>query len=132
MPRRKIPFSRAKIASLQFPRPKIRRILAETGGAHEGRAQCAKQAVVSPMSNGALQAAALQGDYCELWRVVVAGKLAPPPPACQKVFFDKLKEFLLGGRTKGFFDVRQQSQHGWRVRLVLFPHQHRARRQRRG
>ena len=28
--RRKIPFSRAKIASLQFPRPKIRRILAET------------------------------------------------------------------------------------------------------
>ena len=43
-PRRKIPFSRAKIASLQFPRPKIRRILAETGGAHEGRAQCAKQA----------------------------------------------------------------------------------------
>ena len=30
--RRKIPFSRAKIVSLQFPRPKIRRILAETGG----------------------------------------------------------------------------------------------------
>ena len=30
-PRQKIPFSRAKIASLQFPRPKIRRILAETG-----------------------------------------------------------------------------------------------------
>ena len=29
--RRKIPFSRAKIVSLQFPRPKIRRILAETG-----------------------------------------------------------------------------------------------------
>ena len=28
---RKIPFSRAKIVSLQFPRPKIRRILAETG-----------------------------------------------------------------------------------------------------
>ena len=41
--RRKIPFSRAKIVSLQFPRPEIRRILAETGGAHEGRAQCAKQ-----------------------------------------------------------------------------------------
>ena len=51
-PRRKIPFSRAKIASLQFPRPEIRRISAETGGAHEGRAQCAKQAVVSPMSKG--------------------------------------------------------------------------------
>ena len=67
MPRRKIPFSRAKIASLQFPCPEIRRISAETGGAHEGRAQCAKQAVVSPMSKGALQAAALQGDYCELW-----------------------------------------------------------------
>ena len=48
-PRRKIPFSRAKIVSLQFPRPEIRRILAETGGAHEGRAQCAKQAEVSPM-----------------------------------------------------------------------------------
>ena len=31
-PRRKIPFSRAKIVSLQFPRPEIRRILAETGG----------------------------------------------------------------------------------------------------
>ena len=30
--RRKIPFFKAKIASLQFPRPKIRRILAETGG----------------------------------------------------------------------------------------------------
>ena len=30
--RRKIPFSRAKIASLQFPRPEIRRISAETGG----------------------------------------------------------------------------------------------------
>ena len=29
--RQKIPFSRAKFASLQFPRPKIRRILAETG-----------------------------------------------------------------------------------------------------
>ncbi|MBS5586507.1 MAG: hypothetical protein KHX36_09840, partial [Clostridiales bacterium] len=28
--RRKIPFSRAKIASWQFPRPKIRRFLAET------------------------------------------------------------------------------------------------------
>ena len=25
------------------------------------------------MSKGALQAAAQQGDYCELWRVVVAG-----------------------------------------------------------
>ena len=49
-PRRKIPFSRAKIASLQFPRPKIRRILAETGrGAHEGRRLWRKQAVVSPM-----------------------------------------------------------------------------------
>ena len=83
-PRRKIPFSRAKIASLQFPRPKIRRILAETGGAHEGRAQCAKQAVVSPMSKGALQAAALQGDYCELWRVVVAGEQALPPPGAVK------------------------------------------------
>ena len=52
-PRRKIPFSRAKIVSLQFPRPEIRRILAETGGAHEGRAQCAKQAVVSPVKQGA-------------------------------------------------------------------------------
>ena len=30
-PRRKIPFSRAKIVSLQFPRPEIRRISAETG-----------------------------------------------------------------------------------------------------
>ena len=34
--RRKIPFSRAKIASLQFPRPKIRRILAETGRGGSG------------------------------------------------------------------------------------------------
>ena len=50
--RRRIPFSRAKIASLQFPRPKIRRILAETGGAHEGRRLWRKQAVVSPMSKG--------------------------------------------------------------------------------
>ena len=49
--RRKIPFSRAKIASLQFPRPEIHRILAETGrGAHEGRRLWRKQAVVSPMS----------------------------------------------------------------------------------
>ena len=53
--RRKIPFSRAKIASLQFPRPKIRRILAETGrGAHEGRRLWRKQAVVSPISKGVL------------------------------------------------------------------------------
>ena len=38
-PRRKIPFSRAKIVSLQFPRPEIRRILAETGrGARRPRA----------------------------------------------------------------------------------------------
>ena len=87
MPRRKIPFSRAKIASLQFPRPEIRRISAETGGAHEGRAQCAKQAVVSPMSKGALQAAALQGDYCELWRVAVAGELAPPSTSVSKRLF---------------------------------------------
>ena len=51
--RRKIPFSRAKIVSLQFPHPKIRRILAETGrGAHEGRRLWRKQAVVSPMSKG--------------------------------------------------------------------------------
>ena len=35
-PRRKIPFSRAKIVSLQFPRPEIRRILAETGGGGSG------------------------------------------------------------------------------------------------
>ena len=35
-PRRKIPFSRAKIASLQFPRPKIHRILAETGRGGSG------------------------------------------------------------------------------------------------
>src|SRR5699024_237584 len=34
--RRKIPFSRAKIASLQFPRPEIRRILAETGRGGSG------------------------------------------------------------------------------------------------
>ena len=37
-PRRKIPFSRAKIASLQFPRPEIHRISAETG---EGRTKAA-------------------------------------------------------------------------------------------
>ena len=86
-PRRKIPFSRAKIVSLQFPRPEIRRILAETGGAHEGRAQCAKQAVVSPVKQGAPRVSlrtmrsdhaelrggntasrqAQQGDHCELW-----------------------------------------------------------------
>ena len=63
MPRRKIPFSRAKIVSLQFPRPEIHRILAETGeggsggGAHEARAQWAKQREVSPMSKEVLQAA---------------------------------------------------------------------------
>ena len=39
-PRRKIPFSRAKIASLQFPRPKIRRILAETGRGGSGGGAC--------------------------------------------------------------------------------------------
>ena len=38
--RRKIPFSRAKIASLQFPRPKIRRILAETGRGGSGGEAC--------------------------------------------------------------------------------------------
>ena len=39
-PRRKIPFSRAKIVSLQFPRPKIRRILAETGRGRTKAAAC--------------------------------------------------------------------------------------------
>ena len=34
--RRKIPFSKAKIASLQFPRPEIRRISAETGEGGSG------------------------------------------------------------------------------------------------
>ena len=79
--RRKIPFSKAKIASLQFPRPKIRRILAETGGAHEGRRQWRKQAVVSPMKQGVPQASlrAQWSDHAEL-RMAVAGKLAPPPP----------------------------------------------------
>ena len=38
--RRKIPFSRAKIVSLQFPRPKIRRILAETGRGGRGGGAC--------------------------------------------------------------------------------------------
>ena len=38
--RRKIPFSRAKIVSLQFPRPKIRRILAETGEGGSGGRAC--------------------------------------------------------------------------------------------
>ena len=66
-PRRKIPFSRAKIASLQFPRPKIRRILAETeGGARRpppvGRSFAARSArnrrSGSPMSKGDLQAVA--------------------------------------------------------------------------
>ena len=38
--RRKIPFFRAKIASLQFPRPKIRRILAETGRGGSGGEAC--------------------------------------------------------------------------------------------
>ncbi len=38
--RRKIPFSRAKIASLQFPRPEIRRILAETGEGGSGGRAC--------------------------------------------------------------------------------------------
>ena len=32
-----------------------------TAGAHEGRAQCAKQAVVSPMSKGVLQAVGAAG-----------------------------------------------------------------------
>ena len=46
-------FQEQKIASLQFPRPEIRRILAETGGgAHDGRRLWRKQAVVSPMSKG--------------------------------------------------------------------------------
>ena len=38
--RRKIPFSRAKIASLQFPRPEIHRISAETGGGRTKAAAC--------------------------------------------------------------------------------------------
>ena len=38
--RRKIPFSRAKIVSLQFPRPEIRRILAETGEGGSGGRAC--------------------------------------------------------------------------------------------
>ena len=80
MPRRKIPFSKAKIASLQFPRPEIRRILAETGGAHEGRRLWRIQAVVSPISKGGPQASSASAVErpLRIEGVVSAGELAPP------------------------------------------------------
>ena len=67
-PRRKIPFSRAKIASLQFPRPKIRRILAETGrGARRPRA-VRETGRSKPNEQGSIASRqAQQDDHCELW-----------------------------------------------------------------
>ena len=70
-----IPFSRAKIASLQFPRPKIRRILAETGeGGSGGGARSARPvgeaARSKPNEQGSTASRqAQQDDHCELWRV---------------------------------------------------------------
>ena len=67
-PRRKIPFSRAKIASLQFPRPEIRRILAETGrGARRPRA-VRETGRSKPNEQGSIASRqAQQDDHCELW-----------------------------------------------------------------
>ena len=51
-------------------------------GAHEGRAQCAKQAVVSPMNKGVLQALRRS-------RTTIAncGALAPPSTSVSKILF---------------------------------------------
>ena len=71
--RRKISFSRAKIASLQFPRPEIRRILAETGeGGSGGGARSARPvgeaARSKPNEQGSTASRqAQQDDHCELW-----------------------------------------------------------------
>ena len=71
--RRKIPFSRAKIVSLQFPRPKIRRILAETGRGARRPPPVAETGRSKPNKQGSSASRqAQQDDHCEL-RMAVAG-----------------------------------------------------------
>ena len=80
--RRKISFSRAKIVSLQAPRPKNLRFLAETGeGGREAENPLGFQ--VSPLAK--LPTAQIE----DLRRGTWPGSLLPRPPACQN-FFDKL------------------------------------------
>ena len=81
--RRKISFSRAKIDTLQFPRPKIRRILAETGG---GSREAENPRGFSGFAFGKTATAQIEDLRRGTWR----GSLLPRPPACQKDFFDKL------------------------------------------
>ena len=80
--RRKIPFSREKIVSLQAPRPKNLRFLAETGeGGRKAENPLGFQ--VSPLAK--LPTA----QIVDLRRGTWPGSLLPRPPACQN-FFDKL------------------------------------------
>ena len=66
--RRKIPFSRAKIVSLQFPRPEIRRILAETGGGARRPRAVRETGRSKPNEQGSIASRqAQQDDHCELW-----------------------------------------------------------------
>ena len=78
----KISFSRAKIVSLQAPRPKNLRFLAETGeGGREAENPLGFQ--VSPLAK--LPTAQIE----DLSRGTWPGSVLPRPPACQN-FFDKL------------------------------------------
>ena len=89
--RRKIPFSRAKIVSLQFPRPEIRRILAETGeGGSGGGARSARPvgeaARSKPNEQGSTASRqAQQDDHCELW-----GACSPVHQRVKKTFLTRL------------------------------------------
>ena len=77
--RRKISFSRAKIVSLQAPRPKNLRFLAETGeGGREAENPLGFQ--VSPLAK--LPTA----QIVDLRRGTWPGSLLPRPPACQNLF----------------------------------------------
>ena len=80
--RRKIPFSREKSVSLQAPRPKNLRFLAETGeGGRKAENPLGFQ--VSPLAK--LPTAQIE----DLRRGTWPGSLLPRPPACQNLF-DKL------------------------------------------
>ena len=89
--RRKISFSREKIVSLQAPRPKNLRFLAETGeGGRKAENPLGFQ--VSPLAK--LPTA----QIVDLRRGTWPGSLLPRPPACQN-FFDKLSSPFRGSRT---------------------------------
>ena len=87
--RRKIPFFKAKIASLQFPRPKIRRILAETGGGARRPPPVAEAGRSKPNKQGrvASEPVSAAARPLRIVDVAVAGEFAPPSTSLSKRLF---------------------------------------------